>query len=244
MAEQVISPCTRSIIIFLHFVLDHTHTNIYIYIHIVKIKVVMSKKVILLPPEPIKLLDDETTEDDTGMNINNVLNMNNIVNYETSDCRMDSNFIFSKVFVGNYTLVRGDRNGTEYIIWRITLILEPQRAIPNKISDRIMVSPRFDIYKRYSEFVKFRNDLICHLESLKKQDLPDNLRRKLNNIIVPELPPKVPWYNLWEYYEINLDRKWLLNRRKGLEFFLNSIFLNKVIVELCKDCFKLFIQTT
>lgn len=203
----------------------------------------MSKKLNLLPPEPIQLLDDETIEDDIGLNSNKVLNTNKIVNYETCNCKINSNYIFSKVFVGNSTLVRGDRNGTKYIVWRITLILKPQREISNKRDNIIIASPRFDIYKRYSEFEKFRNDLISHLNLLKKQDLPENVKRKLNDVIIPKLPPKVPWYNLWEYYEINLDPKWLLKRRKGLEFFLNSIFLNKVIVKLCRYIIKSFIQT-
>lgn len=203
----------------------------------------MSKKLNLLPPEPIQLLDDETIEDDIGLNSNKVLNTNKIVNYETCNCKINSNYIFSKVFVGNSTLVCGDRNGTKYIVWRITLILKPQREISNKRDNIIIASPRFDIYKRYSEFEKFRNDLISHLNLLKKQDLPENVKRKLNDVIIPKLPPKVPWYNLWEYYEINLDPKWLLKRRKGLEFFLNSIFLNKVIVKLCRYIIKSFIQT-
>ncbi|KAK5782209.1 Ypt35p PWA37_005201 [Arxiozyma heterogenica] len=203
----------------------------------------MSKKLNLLPPEPIQLLDDETIEDDIGLNNNKVLNPNKIVNYETYNCKINSNYVFSKVFVGNSTLVRGDRNGTEYIVWRITLILKPQRELSNKRDNIVIASPRFDIYKRYSEFEKFRNDLISHLNLLKKQDLPENVKRKLNDVIIPKLPPKVPWYNLWEYYEINLDPKWLLKRRKGLEFFLNSIFLNKVIVKLCRDIIKSFIQT-
>lgn len=203
----------------------------------------MSKKLNLLPPEPIQLLDDETIEDDIGLNNNKVLNPNKIVNYETYNCKINSNYVFSKVFVGNSTLVRGDRNGTEYIVWRITLILKPQRELSNKRDNIVIASPRFDIYKRYSEFEKFRNDLISHLNLLKKQGLPENVKRKLNDVIIPKLPPKVPWYNLWEYYEINLDPKWLLKRRKGLEFFLNSIFLNKVIVKLCRDIIKSFIQT-
>ena len=175
----------------------------------------MSTELTLLPPEPIKLLNEESN-DDSGISNNEFFNTNDVVNQATDDSGKNPDFKFSKVFVGNATLVRGDGSGTKYIVWRITLILKLRGPVSDRTSDYITISPQIEIYKRYSEFVKFRKDLIDHLDFLKEQDLPDNLRRKLNNIIIPELPPKVPWYKLWEYYDINLNHEWLLKRRKGL----------------------------
>lgn len=202
----------------------------------------MSTELTLLPPEPIKLLNEESN-DDSGISNNEFFNTNDVVNQATDDSGKNPDFKFSKVFVGNATLVRGDGSGTKYIVWRITLILKLRGPVSDRTSDYITISPQIEIYKRYSEFVKFRKDLIDHLDFLKEQDLPDNLRRKLNNIIIPELPPKVPWYKLWEYYDINLNHEWLLKRRKGLEYFLNCIFLNRCTVGLCRDIIKSFIQT-
>lgn len=74
------------------------------------------------------------------------------------------------------------------------------------------------VLKRYSDFVRFREKLLLKL--------PSDLRA-----LVPRLPSRVNWYDSWRYQRVNCNKRWLNTRREGLQYFLNQVFLNPVIVK-------------
>ncbi|CAL9729661.1 endosomal/vacuolar adapter protein Ypt35p [Monosporozyma unispora] len=207
----------------------------------------MSDKLTFLPPEPIKLIDEEADESEelllqhNGDNHNPSISTFDITNRRRSNSAINSKYNFLKAFIGNSTVIRGN-NGSKYMVWKITIVLKPRIRNINTDQDHI-ASPQIEIYKRYSEIDQFRTDLVNHINMLKQQDNPDNVRLNLTNIKIPELPPKVPWYDMWQYNDVNFNKKWLLKRRKGIEYFLNYVLLNKYIVESCQEIIKSFIHT-
>lgn len=210
----------------------------------------MSDNITFLPPEPIKLIDEETDEtEEPLLPENNNDNNNNrppstydITNRQSSSSAINSKYNFLKAFIGYATVTGGD-GGSKYTVWKITIVLKPR--ISNRNNDQNHVaSPQIEMYKRYSEFDQFRNDLWNRIEMLKQQSSQDTIRLGLKNTTIPELPPKVPWYDIWKYNDVNFNNRWLLKRRKGLEYFLNYVLLDKYIVESCQDIIKSFIHSS
>lgn len=205
----------------------------------------MTDKLTFLAPEPITLIDEETDEndtvplrDDTREQNGSTLSTFDIVNRQRSNSTINSKYTFLKALIGNSTVVKGD-NGNKYMVWKITIILKP-RVNPLGSNKDIVASPQIEIYKRYSDFIRFRTELLNRIASLQRNE-PDLTLYK--NMKIPELPPKVPWYELWQYNNVNLDNEWLFRRRRGLEYFLNYILLNRYIVEACQDLIKRFMGT-
>ncbi|CAL9734640.1 endosomal/vacuolar adapter protein Ypt35p [Monosporozyma servazzii] len=208
----------------------------------------MSDNITFLPPEPIRLIDEETDDREESFLQQNVndnvhsLSTDGNTNRHKSDGAKNSKYSISKAFIGYATVTGGD-GGSKYTVWKITIVLKPRIRNSNNAQDHA-VSPQIEIYKRYSDFDQFRNDLWNRIEMLKQQPNQDTIRSSLMNIKIPELPPKVPWYDMWQYNDVNFNNKWLLRRRKGLEYFLNYVLLDKYIVESCPDIIKAFIHTS
>lgn len=101
----------------------------------------------------------------------------------------------TNVVVGDYRDVKGEK-GLSYMSWPILITLDdsPYTGI--------------QIYRRYSEFEKLRQDLLQKF--------------KYSSTEVPELPGKD---------DFSLDRlkrssQWIEKRRKGLQWFMSNVLLN------------------
>ncbi|AQZ17915.1 YPT35 (YHR105W) [Zygosaccharomyces parabailii] len=158
-------------------------------------------KINVLMPEPISLVDDEAEVHD-----------------------LNRNFSLQRCQVSDCTIVNGE-NGTKFAVWKVTLLLHPSACHSQ------LYYPRVETYRRYSDFCKFREQLIARCIGAHRP-----------NIDVPMLPSRVKWYETWHYQEINLDRNWLSKRRQGLEFFLNHVLLNDELVELARDLVVKFLE--
>ncbi|KAH7580576.1 PX domain-containing protein YPT35 [Nakaseomyces glabratus] len=163
----------------------------------------MADKVAVLDPEPITLLD---TEDEPG------------ISQSRRSSIANSNFYIERAFVTNCTIISGERSTPKFAVWKVTAVLHPLN--PNSSG-----SYRIHTYRRYSDFVEFRNALLDRVRTKRPTSVSE----------IPELPPPVKWYYSWKYNEINLNREWLANRRKGLELFINQVLLNGNIVDIAKD---------
>lgn len=127
---------------------------------------------------------------------------------------------FKQITVGDCTIVNGQRS--KFSVWQIQLVLSPRSNTGNS-------SPHIQLYKRYSDFVVFRESLLG--------SLPPDLRKS-----VPELPPRVSWYDSWRYQEANFNSSWLARRRAGLEFFLNQVLLNDKLLAKAGTCIRAFLE--
>ncbi|SCU77847.1 LADA_0A02520g1_1 [Lachancea dasiensis] len=127
---------------------------------------------------------------------------------------------FRDVIVGNCTIVNGQNN--KFTVWQVELTLAPMQ-----MSGRSC--PKIKVYKRYTDFVNFRDELV--------RSLPADLRPN-----VPSLPPKVSWYDSWRYGDANFNNGWLAHRRSGLELFLNQLLLNDKIMAEALECVKRFLE--
>ncbi|KAH3900219.1 Ypt35p SCDLUD_003190 [Saccharomycodes ludwigii] len=138
----------------------------------------------------------------------------------------------SKTSIGgnNNILPVSTYDGKKFMVWtmRITLTYGNQQLY---------------CYKRYSEFVVFRNKILHKLNMYykEKQRQGNNSINRYTKIVIPELPPPVSWWKCWEYDRVNFDRHWLQHRQAGLEFFMCSVLLDKDIVNLCFDIIQKFI---
>ncbi|QLL33163.1 hypothetical protein HG536_0E00730 [Torulaspora globosa] len=150
----------------------------------------------VLAPEPITLADDESA---SSLGPTAALN---VLRAHVTDC----------------TVVSGE-NGSKFAVWKVTL--ELQR--PDAPADG---HPSVAIYKRYSEFRRFR----------------DQLARRCPASDLPQLPPRVSWYQSWRYQDVNLDRAWLARRRQGLDYFLNKILLDQTLVAANRELIVRFLE--
>ncbi|CCD23829.1 Ypt35p NDAI_0C01680 [Naumovozyma dairenensis CBS 421] len=183
----------------------------------------MTDKVNFLPPEPIKLIDEDTESDElTRPFISNESN-----NFDTISNISMSNIGIKKIIISDCTIVTGD-NGTKFAVWKMTLILKSDPT-----STMNGGPPLIQLYKRYSDFERFRSKLLIKIREVR----PD-----LRNL-VPELPPVIPWYKSWDYDHLNFDKKWLAKRRIGLERFMSQVVSNSQITELASDELKKFLET-
>ncbi|QHS73743.1 Ypt35p [Saccharomyces paradoxus] len=208
----------------------------------------MNDKISILPPEPIQLLDEDTTEPEVEIDsqqenegLISVSNSNGSSS-GSNDCgaritrtrprrssSINANFSFQKAHVSDCTIVDGD-HGTKFAVWRITVFLEPNlNAFAAKRE-----SYKIQTYKRYSDFVKLREDLLTRIKTVKPE--------KLHCLQIPSLPPSVQWYSSWKYQQVNLNKDWLAKRQRGLEYFLNHIILNSGLVEMAKDILIQFLE--
>lgn len=101
----------------------------------------------------------------------------------------------TNVMVGEYHHIAGDA-GPSYLVWTIKVILN------NSLHSSLL------IYKRYSELLSFRDDLINHFHEYSSD--------------IPPLPPK----DSINFGRFMLSDTWLENRRKGIQWFLSNILLN------------------
>lgn len=190
-------------------------------------------KIQVLAPEPITLLPSEV---DGSSNSTAAGTGNGEVGAQPhapgrrrrASSAANRNFNFSRVSVTDCTIVKGD-NGSQFAMWKISVLLQPSEALQATAERPKVASPQLHIYKRYSDFVSLRAALVDRISAQ-----GDGPKTVLLLSKIPKLPPKVPWYEAWKYQTLNFDKKWLIERRMGLEVFLNGVILNRDIVELCR----------
>lgn len=120
---------------------------------------------------------------------------------------------FQRVYVSDCTIVNGE-NGTKFAVWKVTMIL--QNSQENTACCSSVVT-----YMRYTDFANFRDVLLQRAPSQHTE--------------IPNLPPKVKWYDAWRHQDVNLNKNWLARRRQGLEFFLNHVMLNRDLFDIAKE---------
>ncbi|EHN02041.1 Ypt35p [Saccharomyces cerevisiae x Saccharomyces kudriavzevii VIN7] len=208
----------------------------------------MNDKISILPPEPIQLLDEDTTEpefevdsqqenEEPTSTSNSNGNNSNGSDWGTSIIRtrprrgssINANFSFQKAHVSDCTIINGD-HGTKFAVWRITVFLEPNLTVFSAQKE----SYKIQTYRRYSDFVKLRENLLTRIQTAKPE--------KLHFLQIPHLPPSVQWYSTWKYQQVNLNKDWLAKRQRGLEYFLNHVILNSGLVEIAKDILIQFLE--
>lgn len=185
-------------------------------------------KIQVLAPEPITLLPSEL-EGNSDTSGNPGTPAASTTRRNRAKSAANNNFNFAKVSVTDCTVVKGD-NGSQFAMWKITVFLQPSDALVASSQRPKVASPQLHIYKRYSDFVKLRSAIIARASA--QGDTPKTV---LLLSKIPKLPPGIPWYEAWQYQKLNLDKKWLIERRMGLEMFLNSVILNRDIVALCRS---------
>ncbi|CAB4252022.1 similar to Saccharomyces cerevisiae YHR105W YPT35 Endosomal protein of unknown function [Maudiozyma barnettii] len=178
----------------------------------------------ILAPEPITLLQNE--ENDTP----HMPTLPGIPTRKHRACSsVNDNFNFSKVSVTDCTILKGD-NTSKFAMWKITIILQPSETLIERTNKPQVAYPKVQTYKRYSDFVTFRNIIINKIVT--NGETSENI---LLLSKIPKLPPKIPWYEIWQYQKANYNKKWLIERRIGLEIFLNGIVLNQDVVQICRS---------
>ncbi|CCH58159.1 hypothetical protein TBLA_0A03600 [Henningerozyma blattae CBS 6284] len=174
----------------------------------------MSQKISIIPPEPITLINNETT---------------NAYDSQYSKTLSTNGLALYKVTVSDCTIVKGS-NGGEFAVWKVTVLLTKEDSSSSQEDNNNVLQEmnyrKIQVYRRYSDFELFRKQIIDRLKEQQQVGKVVNL---------PSLPPKVPWYDLWKYQDINLDKKWLNNRQRGLNHFLNHILLDVEIRRVSKD---------
>ncbi|KAG0661374.1 PX domain-containing protein ypt35 [Maudiozyma exigua] len=195
-----------------------------------------------LPPEPIVLLpsnDEDNQEEEVGRAGTETTDYGTrglVTRKHRASSSVNSNFNFSRVCVSDCTILKGDNN-SQFAMWKITILLQPSVTLINTALDEDnhnrkpqVASPQIQLYKRYSDFELFRRMIVGKIQ--KQGDSPDFIILLSK---IPKLPPKVPWYDMWQYRKLNYNKKWLIERRIGLETFLNGIVLNRDIVQMCRS---------
>lgn len=176
----------------------------------------MPSNILVLDPEPITLLDND---DNTAKTTASAQSRRSSV--------ANQNFYFERVFVSDCTIVSGEEHTPKFAVWKVTAVMHPL----NPTHDG---SFQIKTYKRYSDFVRFREQLLDKVRDKRPQSLKE----------IPELPPAVKWYYYgWKYDEVNLDKKWLAKRRKGLELFINQVLLNNHVMEIARDLIIQFLRS-
>ncbi|CAI4053299.1 hypothetical protein SUVZ_15G2600 [Saccharomyces uvarum] len=205
----------------------------------------MNDKISVLPPEPIQLLDEDTTEPEfeidsqqeneepvTTTDSNSYGSGQSTPITRTRPRRSSSinaNFSFQKALVSDCTIINGD-HGTKFAVWRITVLLEPNLKVVSAQRE----SYKIQTYRRYSDFVKLREHILTRIKTAKPE--------KAHYLQIPNLPPSVQWYSTWKYQQVNLNRDWLAKRQRGLEYFLNHVILDSQLVEIAKDILIQFLE--
>lgn len=175
----------------------------------------MTSKILVLDPEPISLLEQD---DNTARTITSTQSRSSVAN---------SNFYFERAFVSDCTIVAGEERTPRFAVWKVTAVMHPL----NPAHDG---SFQIQTYKRYSDFVKFREQLL--------ERIRDRMPQSVNEI--PALPPPVKWYYYgWNYDKVNLDKRWLARRRRGLELFTNQVLLNNHVMEIARDLVIQFLRS-
>lgn len=148
-------------------------------------------------PEPITLMDDETASQSPRSRSNS----------------LDANdtFTFHRAQVTDCTVVNGE-NGSKFAVWKVSLAMQPCQGPET-------YHPSIVIYKRYSDFYRFRELLVRQCQE-----------SQLSTVDIPRLPSRVKWYESWRYQDVNLNKVWLAKRRQGLDYFLNKVLLNHQLV--------------
>ena len=145
----------------------------------------------------------------------------NLVNNEASTEEWTNRTVhFKHITVGSCTIVNSQNN--KFCVWQVDLTLSPTGRSGAG-------TPHIQIYKRYSDFVRFREELMATLSP------------KLRTGI-PALPPKLSWFDSWRYDDANFKSAWLARRRAGLEFFLNQVLLNDSLLVEALACIKKFLE--
>lgn len=145
----------------------------------------------------------------------------NLVNNEpSSDEVTGSSLHFKNITVGSCTIVNSQNN--KFSVWQLEVTLSPTGTSGAG-------SPHIRVYKRYTDFELFREKLL--------RSLTPALRP-----CVPQLPPKVSWYESWHYGQANFKSSWLARRRAGLEYFLNQVLLNDKVLTEALPCVKEFLE--
>ncbi|SCU93106.1 LAMI_0E13234g1_1 [Lachancea mirantina] len=159
----------------------------------------MGHTVQFLAPEPISLVNNEPCAGDTAL---------------------AGALRFKHITVGDCTIV--NTQWSRFAVWQIELVLCATATTGG-------TNPRIYVYKRYTDFVRFRARLL--------DALPASLRAN-----VPDLPPKVSWLESWQYDNVNLNNKWLARRRAGLDLFLNQVLLNDTLLSKAIGCVREFLE--
>lgn len=128
----------------------------------------------------------------------------------------DRDFVFQRAHVTDCTIVNGE-NGAKFAVWKVSLVMQPSAG-------QDPYHPCIVVYKRYSDFYQFREQLIRQCQEA-----------HLSNLDLPQLPPRVKWYESWRYQDVNLNKAWLAKRRQGLDYFLNKVLLNQEIVTAARE---------
>lgn len=181
----------------------------------------MQNNIQILAPEPITVLPSYEGEA--------ISNMGPAVSprKHRTNSSVNDNFNFARACVTDCTIVTGDNN-VKFAMWKITIFLQPSDTLVANDTKPKVASPQIQIYKRYSDFVSFRSIIVNKIKSREQTTKVQLLLPK-----IPTLPGGVPWYKAWKYQKVNLNKKWLIERRIVLEMFLNGIILNRDIVEIC-----------
>lgn len=156
----------------------------------------MNDKISFLPPEPIQLLDEDSTEPELDIDSQqenegpiSASNSNDSTSH-SNDCgatitrtrprrssSINANFSFQKAHVSDCTIVNGD-HGTKFAVWRITVFLEPNlkafaakgKAIKSKpINDTPISSDYERICSQESRQRNLRNLTVCRFHTFPLQ---------------------------------------------------------------------------
>lgn len=109
------------------------------------------------------------------------------------DAHFLENSHITDVLVGDHHIIEGE-GGRPYIVWLIRIILNESNYTS------------INIYKRYREIEKLRNDLL----------------KEYQNIEIPKLPEK----DSFSFQRMMWTNNWLEHRRKGLQWFMTNVLLN------------------
>lgn len=169
----------------------------------------LSRKISVLMPEPITLMDDEHSNHESGS--------------ADGEDVLNQNFTFLRAHVSDCTIVNGE-NGSKFAVWKLSLVLQ-------SLDNDGVYRPCIDVYKRYSDFYRFRESLV---RQCKESDL--------HRIDIPPLPPRVKWYETWRYQDVNLNKVWLAKRRQGLDYFMNKVLLNSAVIAIARDLIFKFLE--
>ncbi|SMN18105.1 similar to Saccharomyces cerevisiae YHR105W YPT35 Endosomal protein of unknown function [Maudiozyma saulgeensis] len=184
----------------------------------------IQNKIKILAPEPITLLQNEENNELQISSLSGIPRRKHRANSSVND-----NFNFSKINVTDCTILKGDNN-SRFAMWKITIVLQPSEMLIERTKNAQVACPQVQTFKRYSDFVIFRNKIVSKI--MNNGETPENI---LLLSKIPKLPPKIPWYEIWQYQKANYNKKWLIERRIGLENFLNGIMLNQNIVQICRS---------
>lgn len=146
-----------------------------------------------LPPVPIQMVDNEVEVGEE------------VVSEQGYNGKMSSLKTWAlDVRIGDCTIVTGSGAGQKFAVWSVSV--------------ETTKGGHMHMFKRYSEFVTLRNNLVT--------SFPDHVTE------IPKLPPKKVFGNL--------QNDFLVKRRRGLEFFISCVLLNPILAN--SDVVKKFVS--